>query len=533
MASSVHVVQVDDPPRAISVQNPMSINDLMVNADQPARRLSVGAAPPPRSAMPMRRARPNRRREQRGSLPPMPGAGTPSPDMGGGGGQTDPEEMGYDLILNERKKKKPAEDPVSYHHVDDEDDVFGGGAGISDPFDDDAPMDDYIDPRERREYERNYAGMPDAGPELPPAGAPRRLSTAQPRGGDRYGSPAGYDDAPPDSGYGYGRSTTGMPGSASDFYSSGGSGVGGDGMSYQERMEKKQKYLEGLDKFRRKGMDVGNYDMNSSYEEIESEYNRHKRAVDVEASIQFSRKMLMACVTGLEYLNKRFDPLGLKLDGWSESVIEDIHNYDDVFERLYDKYHTSAQMAPEFELLLMVAGSAFMYHLTNSMFRSAMPGMAQPEAMKNVRRGVMGAMRGAFNGAANGGGMSGGLGGMFNAANSMGNGPIGRGGGPGGAAVPPPRRSGGGARAPPPSGRANSSGGRREMRGPSTNMDDLLNNLMDREPGEVTDRVLDDIDDILNNPSDDDAGDATVRITTRPMAGPGGVPGMSGPAVEI
>jgi hypothetical protein len=184
-------------------------------------------------------------------------------------------------------------------------------------------------------------------------------------------------------------------------------------VSYEEQAEKKQKYLEGLDKFRRRGMKVPPLDMNSPFEEVESEYNRHKRTVDVEASIQFSRKMLMACVTGLEYLNSRYDPLGLHLDGWSESVIEDIHNYDDVFERLYDKYHTSVQMAPEFELLLMVAGSAFMYHLTNSMFKSAMPGMGNPEMMKNVRRGVMGAMRGAFNGASGGGGVTGMMSGMF------------------------------------------------------------------------------------------------------------------------
>ena len=31
-------------------------------------------------------------------------------------------------------------------------------------------------------------------------------------------------------------------------------------------------------------------------------------------------KMLMACVTGIEYLNNRFDPFDVKLEGWSESV---------------------------------------------------------------------------------------------------------------------------------------------------------------------------------------------------------------------
>ena len=280
---------------------------------------------------------------------------------------------------------------------------------------------------------------------------------------------------------------------------------------YEEQREKKRKYLEGLDKFRRRGMNVKHFDADAPVEEIEMEYNRHKRAVDVEASIQFSRKMLMACVTGLEYLNTRYDPLGIHLDGWSESVIEDIHNYDDVFERLYDKYHTSVEMAPEFELLLMVAGSAFMYHLTNSMFKSAMPGMANPDMMRNVRRGVMGAMSGALSGAAGGGGVNGMMNGMF------GN------GGNNNAKQNSSSFQHGGPRSPLPRGPPRSgSGSGREMRGHSQNMDDLLNNLMDREPGDVSNRLVEEIDDILNNPSDDDDARPASSIRITPATGPGG-----------
>ena len=38
----------------------------------------------------------------------------------------------------------------------------------------------------------------------------------------------------------------------------------------------------------------------------------------------------MAAVTGLEFLNKKFDPIGAKLDGWSESVNESITDFDDI-----------------------------------------------------------------------------------------------------------------------------------------------------------------------------------------------------------
>jgi hypothetical protein len=72
-------------------------------------------------------------------------------------------------------------------------------------------------------------------------------------------------------------------------------------------------------------------------------------------------------VTGIEFMNKRYDPFEVKLEGWSESLMENMDDYDNVFERLHDKYSSKSEMAPELELLLSLAGSAFMFHLTNSM----------------------------------------------------------------------------------------------------------------------------------------------------------------------
>ena len=41
------------------------------------------------------------------------------------------------------------------------------------------------------------------------------------------------------------------------------------------------------------------------------------------------------------FLNNKFDPLDLKLDGWGESIHENINDYDDVFEELHEKYKGS------------------------------------------------------------------------------------------------------------------------------------------------------------------------------------------------
>jgi hypothetical protein len=108
---------------------------------------------------------------------------------------------------------------------------------------------------------------------------------------------------------------------------------------------------------------------------MRNEYIKLKKQRETENSIKFQRKMLMACITGVEFLNGKFDPFSIKLDGWSESMNENINDYDEVFEELYEKYGGGTDMAPELRLMFMVGGSAFMFHLTNTMFKSSLPGM--------------------------------------------------------------------------------------------------------------------------------------------------------------
>jgi len=140
-----------------------------------------------------------------------------------------------------------------------------------------------------------------------------------------------------------------------------------------------------------KGIPVNKkYNTNSDIHEMRREFNRINRDIEVNSSIKFSRRMLMACVTGLEFMNKRYDPFDVKLDGWSESVMENVDDYDNVFERLHDKYKSKVQMAPEIELLLSLTGSAFMFHLTQSMFNN-LPNLndiakSNPDIIQNLMK---------------------------------------------------------------------------------------------------------------------------------------------------
>jgi hypothetical protein len=114
-------------------------------------------------------------------------------------------------------------------------------------------------------------------------------------------------------------------------------------------------------------------------------------------SVKFQGKMLMSVITGMEYLNNKFDPFDLKLDGWSEQVNENIDDYDEIFSELHDKYKSKAKMAPELKLLFQLGGSAIMLHMTNTMFKSAMPGMddimrQNPELMQQFTAAAVNSM---------------------------------------------------------------------------------------------------------------------------------------------
>ena len=184
-----------------------------------------------------------------------------------------------------------------------------------------------------------------------------------------------------------------------------------------------------------------NYNMNSPLDDMRNEYVKLKKQRETENSIKFQRKMLMACITGVEFLNGKFDPFNIKLDGWSESMNEGINDYDEIFEELHEKYGGRADMAPEIKLMLMVGGSAFMFHLTNTMFKTSLPGMddilkQNPELMQQFAKAAVNTPKSQpepqsnpmGNGMGGGGGMpgmgnlmSGLMGGMMGGGGSMGN----------------------------------------------------------------------------------------------------------------
>ena len=142
----------------------------------------------------------------------------------------------------------------------------------------------------------------------------------------------------------------------------------------EDEKKKKTELINKLQRLEQKGYQVSRrYTMDNSLEEMKTEYARLVDAKQLETSIRFQRNMLMGMCTGLEWMNNKFDPFDVKLDGWSESVHENVEDYDDIFEELYDKYKERGQMPPEARLVFQLASSGFMCHISNSFFRAKMP----------------------------------------------------------------------------------------------------------------------------------------------------------------
>ena len=169
-------------------------------------------------------------------------------------------------------------------------------------------------------------------------------------------------------------------------------------LTKEEELKEKFKYLHKLEDLEKKGASLSKrYNMDSNLDEMIGEYETIIEEKEKSNSVKFQAKMLMACITGIEFLNNKFDPFDIKLDGWGEQINENIDEYDEIFAELHEKYKSKAKMSPELKLLFQLGGSAMMVHMSNTLFKSAMPGMddimrQNPELMKQFTQAAVNTM---------------------------------------------------------------------------------------------------------------------------------------------
>jgi hypothetical protein len=231
-------------------------------------------------------------------------------------------------------------------------------------------------------------------------------------------------------------------------------------LTKEETLREKFKYLRKLEALEKKGVELTKkYNMDSNLTEMQGEYEMIMEEKTKQNSVKFQGNMMMAVINGIEFLNNRFDPFDVKIDGWGEQINENINDYDDIFGELYDKYKSKATIAPELKLLFQLGGSAMMVHMTNTMFKSAMPGVddilrQNPDLMRQFQSAAVNSMAGSNPG------FSGFMSGLMNPEPSV---PQGRG-------PPPPMSTQGSNGAQPPPNRAGNNMGSMNMGRPDVSM---------------------------------------------------------------
>ena len=254
--------------------------------------------------------------------------------------------------------------------------------------------------------------------------------------------------------------------------------------SKDEMLREKFKYLRKLEALEKKGVELSKkYNMDSSLQEMMGEYETIMEEKSKQNSVKFQGNMLMAVINGIEFLNNKFDPFDVKLDGWSEQVQENINDYDDIFGELHEKYKSKASMAPELKLLFQLGGSAMMVHMTNTMFKSAMPGMddilrQNPDLMRSFQNAAVNSM------AQTNPGFSGFMSNMMNPTNGTFGEP------PRGMGPPPPMATQGPNAVPPPVGRpGNNNFARPDLNLSRSNFEDGINLRENNERPDIQDRT--------------------------------------------
>ena len=184
------------------------------------------------------------------------------------------------------------------------------------------------------------------------------------------------------------------------------SGMGGDSkpsssnnMTDREKRRKKRMMLKHLDDWHEKGIikNMSKLTLESNYDEIEDEYEGaldDKRKRD---SVKIQQNWLITMVNTIEYGNSMFDPFGVSLDGWGESISEDVDSYNEIFEELHEKYK-GGKMSPELSLLLRLGFSASVVHFSNKALSTAAPGFndvikQSPELMRMFTDATINSMK--------------------------------------------------------------------------------------------------------------------------------------------
>ena len=127
--------------------------------------------------------------------------------------------------------------------------------------------------------------------------------------------------------------------------------------------------LRKLAELKKKGyMISSDYNINSDYYTMKEEYEYQLTIKGKDSFVKNTFCYGLNFIKLIEFANKKYDPLGIDLDGWNISVENSKEEVIDAIGEIYEKYHKpgSGVMSPELRLLLILVSSAVSTVIANS-----------------------------------------------------------------------------------------------------------------------------------------------------------------------
>lgn len=137
----------------------------------------------------------------------------------------------------------------------------------------------------------------------------------------------------------------------------------------QQRIIKYDLLMKLADLVKTNGIQITtDYNMNSNYYDIKREYDYHVRVRGKKRTISTIYSGIICAAKGLEFLNNKFDPFGLNINGFTLNLESSREELLDVLMELYDKYLSTQgkEISPEMQLVFIFIKALVMTMVTNT-----------------------------------------------------------------------------------------------------------------------------------------------------------------------